>query len=249
MKYILLLLLLLFFIATTNLFSQGTGEIIYGVKLNLTIDEINEKAKKMNKKYLNKGLIRSIKRMVENSAEVEGVLSFSNRVANYKAIEELDNKIVYGSGASILEGSSGGDTLYFTSLVSQKNKENDCETLDECYVIENEKPIWQLTQETKKIGGYLCYKAIRTNSEFINFNPVAWYTNEIPLGYGPLDYYGLPGLILELELTAVTFKAKKITLNPKNKIKIKALKGKEITKKEYDKLLRKTFPSFYNYKK
>ncbi|CAM1370485.1 conserved exported protein of unknown function [Tenacibaculum soleae] len=245
MKYILLL----FFIATTNLFSQATGEVVYGVKFNLTIDKINENTKKTNKKYLNRDLIRSLKKMVRNSVEVEGVLEFSNGYANYNLLDEMENEGDYGFGSYALKGSGGGKKSYYTSLLLQKNEVKDCEMLDECYLIENEKPTWQLTQETKIIGGYLCYKAIRTNSEFINFNPVAWYTNEIPLGYGPLDYYGLPGLILELELTIVTFKAKKITLNPKNNIKVREPKGKKITKKEYDKLLRKTFPSFYNYKK
>jgi GLPGLI family protein len=62
----------------------------------------------------------------------------------------------------------------------------------------------------------------------------AWYTPQIPVSHGPLEYWGLPGLILEVSAGNTTMLCSKITLNPKEKIKIEApSKGKEITKKEY----------------
>jgi GLPGLI family protein len=66
----------------------------------------------------------------------------------------------------------------------------------------------------------------------------AWYTPQIPVSHGPLEYWGLPGLILEVSAGNTTMLCSKITLNPEQKIKIEApSKGKEITKKEYKKTI------------
>jgi GLPGLI family protein len=62
----------------------------------------------------------------------------------------------------------------------------------------------------------------------------AWYTPEIPVSHGPGEYWGLPGLILEVSAGNTTMLCSKIVMNPKEKIKIEAPdKGKEITKSEY----------------
>lgn len=55
---------------------------------------------------------------------------------------------------------------------------------------------WQITNESKVIGGFNCTKAI---SNARNNKIVAWFTNEIPINYSPLGLYGLPGLILQAE--------------------------------------------------
>ncbi|NNE02369.1 MAG: GLPGLI family protein [Eudoraea sp.] len=63
---------------------------------------------------------------------------------------------------------------------------------------------------------------------------VAWYTPQIPVGHGPAEYWGLPGLIMEVSAGNTTILCSKIVMNPKEKIKIEAPdKGKEITKLAY----------------
>lgn len=62
----------------------------------------------------------------------------------------------------------------------------------------------------------------------------AWYTPQIPVGHGPGEYWGLPGLILEVNAGNTTMLCSKIVMNPKEKIKIEAPdKGKVISKSEY----------------
>lgn len=62
----------------------------------------------------------------------------------------------------------------------------------------------------------------------------AWYTPQIPVGHGPSEFWGLPGLILEVSAGNTTLLCSKIVMNPKEKIKIEAPeKGKEITKTAY----------------
>ncbi|WP_310557214.1 GLPGLI family protein [Flavobacterium sp.] len=53
---------------------------------------------------------------------------------------------------------------------------------------------WKLFNETKKIGIFECKKAI---AFFRGREYTAWYTNEIPVPFGPWKLQGLPGLILE----------------------------------------------------
>jgi len=62
----------------------------------------------------------------------------------------------------------------------------------------------------------------------------AWYTPQIPVSHGPGEFWGLPGLILEVSAGNTTMLCSEIVINPKEKIKIEApSKGKEITKSEY----------------
>lgn len=78
---------------------------------------------------------------------------------------------------------------------------------------------WKLSNETTMIDDYRCYKA---TLDFVNKRSgkvnhfIAWYSPDIPGGYGPIGYGNLPGLILQLELRNAIFKVNKIILNPEN---------------------------------
>ncbi len=63
---------------------------------------------------------------------------------------------------------------------------------------------------------------------------VAWYTLQIPVSHGPAEYYGLPGLILEVNAGTTTMLCSKVVMNPGEVVAIEAPdKGKEITIDEY----------------
>ncbi len=65
----------------------------------------------------------------------------------------------------------------------------------------------------------------------------AWYTMDIPINQGPDKYWGLPGLILEINEGNTTILCSKIVLNSKDKKEIKIpRKGKEVTQSEFDKI-------------
>jgi GLPGLI family protein len=106
---------------------------------------------------------------------------------------------------------------------------------------------WELINETQKIQNYTCYKAIR----FFDFmhrgikktrKQIVWYSIDLPIYYGPKDFVGFPGLVLKVEDGNLIYEANKIILNPKEIVKIKepSKKGKEISQKEYDKILEKS---------
>ena len=81
--------------------------------------------------------------------------------------------------------------------------------------------------------------AVETREPEIKMTEVeAWYTPQIPVSHGPAEYWGLPGLILEVSAGGTTMLCAKIVMNPKEKINIEAPdKGKEITKSEYQKTI------------
>jgi GLPGLI family protein len=63
----------------------------------------------------------------------------------------------------------------------------------------------------------------------------AWYSPEIPINQGPENYWGLPGLILEVNDGKTIILCSKIVLNSKEKAEIKEpTNGKVISQKEYD---------------
>ena len=73
----------------------------------------------------------------------------------------------------------------------------------------------------------------------------AWYTPEVPVNQGPDNYWGLPGLILEVNDGKTVILCSKIILNPKEKAVIKAsTKGKVVTQAEYDETVIKKMEEF-----
>ena len=63
----------------------------------------------------------------------------------------------------------------------------------------------------------------------------AWFTPQIPLGHGPGEYAGLPGLILELNADRTTLLCSKIVMNPKDLPSIEApSKGTVVTQDEFE---------------
>ena len=68
----------------------------------------------------------------------------------------------------------------------------------------------------------------------------AWYTPQIPVSQGPAEYWGLPGLILEISSGTTTVLCSEITLNASEKVEIKRpKKGKKVTRSEYNKIITK----------
>jgi len=73
----------------------------------------------------------------------------------------------------------------------------------------------------------------------------AWYSPEIPVNQGPENYWGLPGLILEVNDGRTTILCSKIVLNSKEKVEIKpSKKGKVISQKDYDETVIKKMEEF-----
>lgn len=74
---------------------------------------------------------------------------------------------------------------------------------------------------------------------------IAWYAPQIPVSQGPDDYWGLPGLILELTAGNNMMLCTKIVMNPKEKESIESpKKGEEVSKQEYHKIINDRLQEF-----
>ncbi|KQR72370.1 GLPGLI family protein [Pedobacter sp. Leaf176] len=104
---------------------------------------------------------------------------------------------------------------------------NDLDTLltrtksfdDKTYLIKESavKIDWNLINDHKKINDLNCLKA---EGYFRGRNYVAWYTPDIPTTFGPLKFWGLPGLILEIkdDNNFVLINARKIEIPSKETV-------------------------------
>lgn len=101
------------------------------------------------------------------------------------------------------QGSSVFRNFYSEKILIRKSK---TDKLFESYLYEDTwlKINWEIKEDTIKIGNFKCKKAI---GDFRGRTYIAWFTEEIPLPYGPWKLYGLPGLILQAEDTEKMFKA------------------------------------------
>lgn len=72
---------------------------------------------------------------------------------------------------------------------------------------------WKLQDSTKIIGEFKCQLAI---GKFRGRTYHAWFTQDIPVRFGPWKLQGLPGLILEAndEQNIVSYRAKKVSMSP-----------------------------------
>lgn len=208
------------------------GEITYNASFQY--NEIIEKVNEMKTTELSKNLLKS---SIKKSSDIKFILKFNRNESLFmkeKKIEENKKNFT-----EILVAAKG---FYYSNAL-----ENDVlqqkESFGDYFLISIPTVKWNLTQDKKKIGDYICYKATTEkkaegrNGSFTK-KIVAWYTQSIPFNYGPKEYKGLPGVILELQEGEILFKAIEIKLNPtKNKI-VKPNKGKKVTLEEYNKIVK-----------
>lgn len=83
-----------------------------------------------------------------------------------------------------------------------------------------------------------------TEDTIRNQKIVAWFANNISVPTGPERYFGLPGLIMELDIDdgAVLITAIKVEMKPVTELLPlpKKMRGKKITGAEYGKLVKTT---------
>ena len=115
---------------------------------------------------------------------------------------------------------------------------------------------WVITKEVKTIGKFICYRAnakikvknIRKDNLVRNVS--VWFTPLIPVNLGPINYSGLPGLILEVNVFSgygsIITKATEINLEFKKTAISKPNKGKIVTHEEFEEIGRKIYMNKFN---
>lgn len=229
--HLFILLLLCFF----KCVSQSSGKIIYKIS---TIDfEIKqEEGKNVSSKIL-------AQEVLETASLQTFELSFGQ---NKSKFQNISTEMGINSQSEVLNKLASvrftcNFNYFFDNNTNQELFQyNDGTLVEKKYDTKN----WNITKETKTIDEYMCFKATYTfeylarNKKMKTRTITAWFAPSLPYPYGPKNYNGLPGLILELQDWDTTFLATKIQLL-KKPIIINFPNGKTVSEEEYEKAIRK----------
>lgn len=211
---------------------------------------------KLDSTKMQSGMQKQMMEMLKKQFEKTFTLTFDKQSSVYKEEEKLGAPQPAGMQMVIM-GSGGSDVLYKNTKENRFTNQN--EMYGKVFLVKDKlkKHEWVLGKETKNIGDYTCYNATMTREVEVRqsgfsvdgdkdldedaepkmktITTTAWYTPQIPISNGPQNYYGLPGLILEVNDGSETVICSKIVMNPKEKLNIsEPKKGKEVTQAEYD---------------
>ena len=101
---------------------------------------------------------------------------------------------------------------------------------------------FDLYQDSVKILGYTCYKAMPARNNY--FNAMVWYTPQIPYPIYKHGFTGLPGAILAMESFShgIRYVSIASSIRPESRIPKKPTKGYPISGKEYVEMMNKAIP-------
>lgn len=195
---------------------------------------------------------KQLEDQLRQQSQQEYTLNFNRNESTYKKNEKLEAPNP-SRGAITITVSGGSDIKYRN--IKERRYTNQTEIYGKQFLVKDslKDQQWELLNETKNIGQYTCFKAqlkaevkTRTVTED-GFETVmkekvttAWYTPQIPVSNGPGEFYGLPGLILEINDGKLTLICNKIVINPEDVIYIdEPKKGKEVSQEEFNDIMEK----------
>lgn len=234
-KLFMALLLFISFFANCQ---NATGVATYS--LYITVDD---EVMKADKKY------GYIQKAIDVSRKLEYKLVFKGKEANfYQQKNDSLDKISVNMANSLSEVSKNIYINLSTNLlINEINADGLLVKKNEFVVKDSISKNWEITNESKLIGEYLCYKATttkkvqKTDREVIE-TVTAWFCPALPYSFGPSKYAGLPGLILELQEKNIVFVVKSIRLNNNEEYVITVPTAKkEISQAEYNKFINERF--------
>jgi len=165
-------------------------------------------------------------------------LEISDSISVYK-ISDYSKKRLSGMTTRIAQN-IGGRGLYYSNIKDSIFL-NQKEFFGETFLINQTIPEWNLLSESKFIDNIETFKAncaITINNGVKKFRKIitAWYAPSIPVTFGPKNYNGLPGLILELHENEVVLYLSKIEFEDSDKSKLisKPSKGVRMTELEFE---------------
>jgi GLPGLI family protein len=247
MKRTIAFLSLLLFLGTglQAAFAQGfTGRAYYKSTSQFSI--------KMDSTKMAPEQMAQIQASLKKQMEQNYILSFNQTESTWKKEESLGSGPATASsgGAVFMVASSGEGSTLYKNVTGNYLQEQ--EMMGKEYLIKDKaEPFeWELSEETKKIGNYTAQKASFTKivdsrqfstgmTEMENVKDTlqvtVWFTPEIPVSHGPEYYFGLPGLILEVQNQGRTLICEKIELNPSADPVVieRPSKGKEMNQAEF----------------
>lgn len=146
-------------------------------------------------------------RQLEQKQPVKAVLLFNKNKSVYKVLDHLNRDDFNFSG--FLKSIAGGQDVYYNTSINQFSQKL---MQGELNYISKEKIDWQISNQTKTIYGQTCFMAFDKNAP----SNQAWFSKDLAFPFGPLYYFGLPGLILEVDFMYFEFKLIDLTMTEDN---------------------------------
>lgn len=240
----LILILLVTILTQTALAQYQSGKVIYKVTLPKTLIEFKDTTN-LKSEVAKRAYVRIFNYLHTSESFLTQAIEFNKKEALARApiTMEIDNNHDYNTAAAF----SKINIDYYTNSI-QNYQLHKFELAGRNWLIKDESVnyVWQITHETKRILGYMCYKAttkVKVNGKNTEEELEAWFAPDIPFQFGPIDIYGLPGLILEVNRKNFIYYATEINLNKLEKT-IHKPKGKPISYEEFSlktKKMRDTF--------
>ncbi len=204
---------------------------------------------------------KQIAERMKSRLEKTFTLSFSKDESIYEEEEKLETPGAGGGGMRFMGGGFTQGGIYKNIATDIYARQN--ELMGKTFLVKDTlaKLDWKLEKESKMIGQYAAFKATAVRK--MEQNPweamrrsrnqdadttassaptemviTAWYTPQIPVSQGPDEYWGLPGLILEVSAGQTVILCNKIVINPQDGLDIEMpKKGDEVTREEYEQIL------------
>lgn len=222
MKKSKLNILMIFFFFSFTLFAQvKSGEIMYGQKIeNMYIDTTSIDNSDLKKIIIE--LFKEKQKALSND-ETYYSLKFNQNKSVFSTLNTMNSDVNNKMSKNLSKG------IYFVNILNKSIYHKGNFMGEDLIIYYHKQPYeeWQINNEKKIIRGYNCIKAetLRQNEKGVKTKVTAWFTTDINLNFGPKNYFGLPGLIIELhELDSVYYvreiKFKNVALdeiNPKEK--------------------------------
>lgn len=264
-------ILLLLFVTTFSFAQEFQGKAYYFSKTIL-----NGKLQVEDpgvKEGMDPAMEKAFQEALKKASEKNYLLTFNKSECIYEQEQQLEKpKSVAGEMSISVSFSSSEGKKYINAKDKTSSIEDEILGKEFLIVEPIEKPNWELVDESKKIGDYTCFKAKllipvsekqkKEYEEFLKKEEIksslfkmeepkdktitAWYTPEIPVSFGPNNYWGLPGLILEINEPELIILCSKVALNTKGATIKVPNKGQKVSQKEFDAIQKKKYDSMKN---
>lgn len=203
-----LIFILLFTISSCCIAQVKSGRIEYQILMPKSAFELNSVNISM-RDYMKNELIK----LKQAYSSTQFMLEFNHSRSMFKVLQTMS--IDGRSTSNDVAMSADSNGIFYTDISSKSIiREVLFESRD--YFVKEEFPAldWQILDETKQISQYTCYKAVATKkSENGKSIPIeAWVATSLPFNFGPANYSGAGGLILELRTPVFIFKVSDIRL-------------------------------------
>lgn len=228
-------------LSTLSMAQNEKIEVTYTSRLILPDDFTFQPPSGGGGRQMPKEMMDEMKKRIQEPQE--STLTIFGEQSSYKAIEKISNDQQNGGGRGGMRMMRFGGSDNVFKDISTKSYMKEVNMMSKSYTVKDELPNfdWKMTRETRTIMGNEARKA---TSEKDGKVITAWYSTKIPAKNGPENYWGLPGLILEVEseVEQGPVKGKRIivisdikTLNDKKAIEMPKAKS-TITEADLEKL-------------